>query len=532
MVTGGNGDEGRKLRLTVFLIKEGYKGIEEFLETTYLRRVPVESTRSTGTLLYKAGFVSRAPWASIFAEVSGFNPDSIVNTHSRGIYVLKEQGRWFCFTFGYTRHLLKEVAVERNFGLKVSLNLADPDSIKGIDKTNISHVGLQSREQAGRDVGFDAFEFDTDTDLLKSLTAKGPHREGEEQETYSGRDSFSVYTRVSLDSFAAMARRLYKAFESTAYRKQYPWVDKITEERDPTIVAELENKLVDAINLQNVQKIWMAVPEIIPWEEIENFAYSNPKGNDKRAGPPTYSDIDMDSWLRDTKLSGKVTLNHLRTRKVFQRYKDGREPVAWSVLRCLNAEIDLAGGKYILNDGDWYNVDGDYVTEVDNFYRSIPTSTIPLPNYGALTEPMYLAGVPKTHPQYALMDRKTVMIGGGKSRVEFCDLYSRAGDIVHVKQYGGSSLLSHLFSQAVVSAGCFLYESAFRVELNKLLPQRFRFTDPNQKPRAADYTICVAIMSKVPGELELPFFSKVTLNQAVRTIQRMNFGITKHKIER
>src|SRR5438445_571452 len=179
-------------------------------------------------------------WAVVFEGVPGFNPKSIVNRGSRALYVLKVDGRWFCFTFGYTRHLIAESAVERNFGLIVALNLGDPDAIKAIDKTNISHVGLQSREQAGRDVGFDGFEFDTDIDLLKSITAKGPVVDGEEQETYSGRDSVSVYTRVDLGTFADIAKRLYKAFQSTAYQKRYPWVDKITQERNSTIVAKID----------------------------------------------------------------------------------------------------------------------------------------------------------------------------------------------------------------------------------------------------------------------------------------------------
>jgi uncharacterized protein (TIGR04141 family) len=53
-----------------------------------------------------------------------------------------------------------------------------------------------------------------------------------------------------------------------------------------------------------------------------------------------------------------------------------------------------------------------------------------------MTEPVYLANLAKTHPNLAVMDRKLIMIGNGKSRVEFCDLYSKALDVVHVKQYG------------------------------------------------------------------------------------------------
>lgn len=523
---------GKKLRLTVFLIKDGYKKIEDFLKVTGLQRIQIGTSQAEGTLFFRTGFTSVAPWAAIFANVQGFNPSSIVNRHSRGLYILKEHGRWFCFTFGYTRQLIDEGAVERNFGLIVSLNLGDPAAIKAIEKINISQVGLQSREQAGKDVAFDGFEFDTDIDLLKSMTAKGPQKENEEQETYSGRDSFSVYTRITVETFADLAKRLFKAFENTAYRQRYPWIDKISQERDPKFIEELESKLVDAINTDDTSKIWMAIPDIVDWEQVESFAYRIPSGGQTKAGPTLYPDIDLDTWLHETKLGGHVTIAHLRNRRVYQCYKDDRDPSSWRVLRCLNAEIDLAHNKYILNDGDWYNVEGSYVNEVDKFYHSIKTSTLSLPNYGALTEPKYLAAVPKTHPQYAVMDRKNVMIGGNRSRVEFCDLYSNSRDVVHVKQYGGSSLLSHLFNQALVSATCFLYEPAFRADVNKLLPTGFKLTNPSATPIPADYTVCIAVMSKVPGALELPFFSKVAFNHAVKTIQRMNFNLTKLKIDR
>jgi uncharacterized protein (TIGR04141 family) len=524
--------EGKRLRLTVFLIKDGYKDIKDFLQVAELRRVPVSSGSVNGTLFFRSGFKSTPPWASIFRDVPGFDPRSIVNQSSRGLYVVQVEDRWFCFTFGYTRHLLVEAAVERNFGLIVALNLGDPDAIKAIDKTNISHVGLQSREQAGRDVGFDGFEFDTDIDLLKSITAKGRAAEGEEQETYSGRDSFSVYTRVNLSSFADIAKKLWKARKSTAYQKRYPWVDKITQERDSAIVTQLDSELVSAVNSGTVSKIWLAVPEMISWEELDGFAYKIRSPSPRKAGPALHPDIDLDGWLAATKLEGQITLNHLTNRKIFQCFKDGREPAAWSVYRCLNAEIDIGGSKYILNDGDWYNVDREYVTHVDQFYRSIPTSALTLPSYGIKTEPKYLKDVPRSHPQFAVMDRRNVMIGGGKSRVEFCDLFSNRNDIIHVKQYGGSSLLSHLFSQAVVSGECFLHESSFRHEVNKLLPMGFKLSDPTKDPVSARYTICIAIMSKVHGPLEIPFFSKVSMKHAVRSLQRMGYKVTKLKIER
>src|SRR2546425_6910223 len=42
----------------------------------------------------------------------------------------------------------------------------------------------------------------------------------------------------------------------------------------------------------------------------------------------------------------------------------------------------------------------------------------------------------------------TTLFRSGYSRVEFCDLYTDSQDIIHIKRYGGSSVLSHLFARS------------------------------------------------------------------------------------
>lgn len=528
----GKSTADKKLRITVFLIKEGAKAISDFLETAGLEKVDVPNGASSGALYHKAGFAKAPPWVSLFSEVAGFNYAKMRNSSCRAVYVVMAKNRWFCFTFGYTRHLIREAAVERNFGLKVALNLGHPDTIKGIDKINISHGGLQSKEQAGRDVDFRGFEFDQDIDILKSMTAKSPFDEDEEQDTFSGRDSVSIYTRTSLIELPPLAQKLLKAYESTAYRKHYPWIDKITEERDVAVIAQLDDLLVKAINDDDHGRIWLAIPEIIPWEKIENFAYERQSSNPKKASPGLYPDIDLTSWLEATGVQGRVTRTILGNRKVYLRHHDGSPPDTWTVYRCLNAEVDLEEKKYILNDGDWYNVDKDFVKQVDTYYQQIPASTLQLPPFGTATEPEYLKTIPGKCPNIALMDCKLCKVGPGRGRVEFCDLFSNNREIIHVKQYGGSSLLSHLFSQAIVSGECFLFMDSFREEVNGHLAPAFRLADCQAQPNTSDYTICLAIMSKVPGPMELPFFSKVSLRHTVQELLKMRYKVTTLKIER
>lgn len=522
----------RKLRLTVFLVKAEYMSARDFIRAPGFEWVPVEDEDYPGMLICRGNFRSVPPWVSIFEDVDGFPIDEMKTIGAKAVYTTYVENRWFCFTFGHARHLIDEDAIERNFGLVVALNLGDPNAIKAIDKTSISHIALQSREQAAKDIAIESFEFDTEIDLLKSITAKTKKVDGADQETYSGRDSVSVYAEVSLDTLPLVAKKLLKAYRSRRYKERYPWIDKVTEERDRETVGQLNDALVSNIRNSQLTKIWLAVPEVLDWEEVEGFTFTVGSRDSRRAGPIVYADLDLEEWLRVADLGETLTVKHLTQRRIFQQFKDARSPASWAVYRCLNAEIDLGTKKYILNDGEWYCIDANYVSEVNAFYAGLASSSLSLPPFGTSTEPEYLKAFDPEKLGLAYMDRKEIMIGGGRSRVEFCDLLSKDGHIVHVKRYGGSAVLSHLFNQAVVSADCFINEQTFRTELNALLPDEYRFADVVSAPDASKYTVCLAIMSKEPGDLELPFFSKVSLKYAVRALRRMGFKVAKLKIDR
>jgi uncharacterized protein (TIGR04141 family) len=115
---------------------------------------------------------------------------------------------------------------------------------------------------------------------------------------------------VNIATFADVAARLYKAYLRKTYRKLYPWLDKITQERDSSVLSSLNQAMVAKINLGDLDKIWLAVPEILNWEEIDGFTYRVPSTNPKKPGPVLHPDIDLDEWMTESKLKGQVTLNH------------------------------------------------------------------------------------------------------------------------------------------------------------------------------------------------------------------------------
>lgn len=124
-----------------------------------------------------------------------------------------------------------------------------------------------------------------------------------------------------------------------------------------------------------------------------------------------------------------------------------------------------------------------------------------------------------------LMDAKNIPYGGGHSKIEFCDLFDyNSSRLYHVKKYGGSSVLSHLFNQGLVSAQLMLSDENFRKSVNNILPASEQFSPVEQKPEAQKYEVIFSVISESSNKLNIPFFSKVALKNVKRSLELYGIG--------
>ena len=131
------------------------------------------------------------------------------------------------------------------------------------------------------------------------------------------------------------------------------------------------------------------------------------------------------------------------------------------------------------------------------------------------------------------MDQRLIVHGGGHNKIEFCDILTREKRLVHVKKYGGSSVLSHLFMQGAVSGELLVSDGEFRARLNQVLPRGYKLSDPKRsRPNATDYEVVFAIISGSARPLDIPFFSKVSLRSARRRLESYGYSVKKQKIQR
>jgi uncharacterized protein (TIGR04141 family) len=174
----------------------------------------------------------------------------------------------------------------------------------------------------------------------------------------------------------------------------------------------------------------------------------------------------------------------------------------------------------------------DFVQKVNTYIGEIPGTELNLIAYNHKREDEYLLEAAEAlGDQCVCMDQDTVLYGGGYSRVEFCDLFVNRRQLVHVKRYGASSTLSHLFAQGVTAATLFVSDPEFRRLVDEKLPEKLKIENPVQRIVPGDYEIVYAVISSQKGgELTLPFFSRISLQNATQILKGYGFNVSVLKI--
>lgn len=134
----------------------------------------------------------------------------------------------------------------------------------------------------------------------------------------------------------------------------------------------------------------------------------------------------------------------------------------------------------------------------------------------------------------ALQSKRLVAPNGATTKIEFCDLIATDGSLIHVKRKSRSSTLSRLFAQGHVSAEA-LVDGQLRDQVRAAITKAagdadastwLAFVPPGGvAPERDKVTVTYAVIpnSKRKGVEWLPFFSRLTLMQTVRELNRLDF---------
>lgn len=502
-------------KLSIYLIKEEYSDDDNRILNE--NKAVLGDIPDVGRAYYQPSSFSPPKWLNSFFG-SIFDTENIFTANARVVLIVRinvgeDKEKVFAVTMGYGKNLLAENVIEDDFGLKVVLNTISPDSLRRINKINIGGNLKTSNEQLPLKSGIDDFGFDIDRDLVGTVTGYADDQDfctG----MITGGDAFSLLADVDVSNIVDFLKDAYKRYKGVAYKESFSWIDHIRKVKDKKLIDKLDDILTETI-IAGDKSVWMAVPDVIIWEDIAGFKY---KGKELR------DDIYIDVVLSSFK-NGFSNVDQLKEKRITAISKADEESTytSWSAYKCLCGEIELDDKAYCINKGSWFCIDKNFVQQVNRDYAETKISEIPFINYtdGFHSENDYSVGFANTDSGLLCMDKNNIAYGGGRSKIELCDILTNDETYIHIKPYSGSATLSHLFNQATVSAELVISDAEFRALANEAIMKK---TDDKSFKVANDCrpVVVLGIISKHDDPLPpIPFFSKVALRYTKRRLETL-----------
>lgn len=493
--------------LTVYLIKP------EFTETNQIIREDINGLESfefenIGILYYVNSNVYPPTWQKSFFLNNPCLEGKLHNSSSKATMIVKiaideNEERTFALVFGRGGSLINDTTIEERFGLKTALNLIGERNIRNISKVVIGGSQKNTIEQMPRQSTIDEFEIDIDTDLVVRVTGKvteGNFVEG----NVTGSDSLLIKHDTNVSNVKSFLRDIYDCYLSKEYLKSFEWIDQVKIVKDKNLILLLDQQVVMALNQKN-DDFWMALPEIIEWDTIKGFRISGVRDT-------IFDDIYIDKVL-DSLREALVSINSLKNKQIYPIDINDQELSPWTAYKCLYGELSYSGHSYCINNGKWYEIDNDYSSKIEKQYSESLVSDIEFIDcrQGQKEEEYNLEFTKSNRDNFICLDRKLITLGKSKNPIEVCDVLSKNNQLIHVKKYSGSSVLSHLFNQGFVSAtllkkGDNDYLKKSNDEILKLTGLEDFKLVPNKQ-----YEIVYGIISKENESLpNIPFFSKIS----------------------
>ncbi len=507
-----------KNKLSIYLVKAGLSEKEDVFENH--DELKVFSELSDGSkIYYKASNVHAPSWLKSFF-LNDDNAD-MFQANSRVVLLKKmtfeNEERVFALTFGYARFLFKPNVLEEQFGLRIVLNTIQQNEIRKISKTSVGTNQKQSNEQLPKNSDISEFGFDINRDLMKNVSGKSED-EMFEKSMLTGGDIFSLTVTRDITNIDEFLSYCYRRYKDNTYQDKFAWIDNIKYVRDKKLVEKLDIKLVEEINKKNYTQVWMAVPEVVEWEDIKDFIIANDDNH--------YSDIEIDKVIESLR-NPLTTVAQLYSKVIrAMSSKDDTESIyEWRAYNCIVAEITLDECEYCLSNGKWYKINTDFANDILHQYGEIELSKDSFIDYNHQDEDTYNAALVNNLDHAVLLHTYKITTGGQGNNIEPCDVLWN-NKIIHIKRNGGSSLLSHLFNQALVSSQMWLDSGARKQLKEKMIANGCPDVIPDRFT-TANYEIVLAIINKFTEERpKIPFFSKVAICFTVKNIKNFGFKVS------
>lgn len=524
------GRDKKTFSFTVFLLKDIVTDFSDCLRSTDFLKSSIIAKKYgiNGIVYYSNSNYKKPKWKAYLDELSGCDLDISDNSSSKAVIIVKIENRFMAVVFGYGRSLIKEELIERNFGLRVCLNLIDQSKMRSINAATVEDMVVTTQKQASYSTSQEEFDLNTVNDIIRGIT--GIPYDEKYGKTISGKDSLVVSIPMDLSELPEKLKLYYIAYSNDRYKDiGFGWVDNVSEVKDPILKEELIFSLCQLLEKKQLDNIHVAPPETVDWEHIEGFFLGNGK---KASEYKNYTfNIDIKEYINSFKSDSNI-LQKIKKDRLMVWSSSGQPYAICNIYSAIVCQIEFKGKTYIFNFGLWYQIDKSFFEQVNKYIKSIPISKLKLPACNLdESEGDYNERISKADSNLCLMDKKLVSVFHGPKHIEACDIFTKDKQFVCIKNRDHSAQLSHLFSQGRVAAECFVSDEDFRKQVYNSVKKKLggAIFDYKKKPFSNEFEIIYGIIyDKSTSDLSdlnkvLPFFSKVNLMLTCQDLDRMMY---------
>lgn len=548
----------RKIAINVYLLKPNPASPKkEWSESEFLARPIGASSKSKpikadryplgpagqhGTLFIRRPVTESQPEWLDFVRPGVPDPTALNKLKNRSVsalLVVSTAGRQFALAFGHGRYMIESKLIEDRFGVRVVLNSISPDRVASIDRQTFDASPRISRSQAIKASSVSDYMINPDQDLLRGLVGfTKPKFQDSLGALIAGMDSLKTTIGIELKDLTVLLQAALERSESKDYlvpdphgnQSQFAWVENLQPVKAKSEIERLEKELWVKLSSRSLDNMWLAVPDIVDWAQVTGFTY----GAARAENMEVQTNLEIEAFLNS--LRKGATLDTVKHKEILMLMSAGQPPQRLNAFKCIYAEIRDKVGLFILHVGTWFKVETKFQQAVESYFTNLPRKAFapPFLEYAHKGEGPYNEAVcalsPSTH---AILDRRLISFGGTYDKIEVCDILNVTAlsgatkyEFIHVKRGRASASLSHLFSQGLVASTLLVKESGFVGAVNKqLAKQKFAALPSTFRPQGNEVVYAI-IDGPASTPLDLPFFSKVTLQNCGKTIRSYGYGLS------